>query len=381
MTPFARAVSFVIPLGVAVGAASWWAVSTAHDQSLSRPLHLPDTPYNYSNIELPRHFEVPSATRMDNTPATNPITDEGATLGRVLFYDTRLSVNNTVSCSSCHVQKHGFADPNRFSKGFDGRHTDRHAMNLVDLRYYSNHRFFWDERAPGLEETVLLPIQNKLEMGQDLTRLVTLLEADRRYPKLFRSAFGSPAITPDRIGRALSQFLRSLVSYASRYDTGRSAVASSHEDFANFTAQENRGKALFLRHCATCHMPGQDAHLSMPFPTNNGIDDDPVSADGGVGEMTLSPGDVGRFKSPSLRNVAVTGPYMHNGRLTTLDAVVDHYSSDFKRHPNLDGRMRPLNFTVREKAALVSFLHTLTDEQFLNDPKFSDPFDNTRARR
>jgi len=284
------------------------------------------------------------------------------------------SVNNTVSCSSCHLQKHGFADPNRFSKGFDGRHTDRHAMNLVDLRYHSNHRFFWDERAPGLEETVLLPIQNRLEMGQDLSRLVALLEADRRYPRLFRSAFGSPVISPDRIGRALAQFLRSIVSYQSRYDDGRAAVASSHEDFANFTAQENRGKALFLRHCATCHMPGQDAHLSMPFPTNNGLDQDPVSADGGIGEMTLSPRDVGRFKSPSLRNVAVTGPYMHNGQLATLDAVVDHYSSDFKPHPNLDGRMRPLNFTVREKAAIVAFLNTLTDPQFLNDPKFSDPF-------
>ena len=374
MTRFARAVSLVIPLGLAVGAASWWAVSSAHDQSLSRPLRLPATPYNYSKIELPPHFQSQFAKRLDNTPATNPITDEGATLGRVLFYDRRLSVNNTVSCSSCHLQKHAFADSNRFSKGFDGRHTDRHAMNLVDLRYYSNHRFFWDERAPGLEETVLLPIQNKLEMGQDLTRLVALLEADRRYPKLFRSAFGSPVISPDRIGRALAQFLRSLVSYQSRYDNGRAAVASSHEDFSNFTAQENRGKALFLRHCATCHMPTQDAHLFMLFPTNNGLDDDPVNADGGIAEITLSPRDVGRFKSPSLRNVAVTGPYMHDGRLTTLDAVVDHYSRDFKPHLNLDPRMRPLNFTANEKAALIAFLNTLTDTQFLNDPKFSDPF-------
>ena len=379
MTRFARAVSLVMPLGLALVmggvAASWWAVSSAHDQSLSRPLRLPATPYNYSKIELPRHFQSQFAKPLDNTPATNPITDEGATLGRVLFYERRLSVNNTVSCSSCHLQKHAFADSNRFSKGFDGRHTDRHAMNLVDLRYYGNHRFFWDERAPGLEETVLLPIQNRLEMGQDLTRLVTLLEADRRYPKLFRSAFGSPVISPDRIGRALAQFLRSLVSYQSKYDAGRAAVASSHEDFSNFTAQENRGKALFLRHCATCHMPTQDAHLFMLFPTNNGLDDDLVSADGGIGEITLNPRDVGRFKSPSLRNVAVTGPYMHDGRLTTLDAVVDHYSRDFKPHLNLDPRMRPFNFTANEKAALIAFLNTLTDTQFLSDPKFSDPFE------
>jgi cytochrome c peroxidase len=122
-------------------------------------------------------------------------------------------------------------------------------------------------------------------------------------------------------------------------------------------------------------MPGQDAHLSIPDASNNGLDDDPVSGDGGIGAVTLIPRDVGRFKSPSLRNVAVAGPYMHDGRLSTLDAVVDHYSRNFKPHPNLDRRMTPLNFTVREKAAIVAFLNTLTDPQFLNDPKFSDPFD------
>src|SRR5262249_34448238 len=138
--------------------------------SAARTLRLPDTPYRYADIDLPAHFKTPVARRFDNTPADNPVTDHGATLGRVLFYDTRLSANNTVSCGSCHVQKHAFVDPDRFSKGFAGQRTDRHAMSLVNLRYVLRGRFFWDERAGNLEETALLPIGNTLEMGQDLTR-------------------------------------------------------------------------------------------------------------------------------------------------------------------------------------------------------------------
>ena len=367
-----RATALAVALGFALvtGAAG----RSAQAQSVSRTLHLPETPYNYSAVDLPKHFQAPFAKQLDNTPATNPITDNGATLGRVLFYDTRLSANNTVSCGSCHVQKHAFVDPNRFSKGFGGLMTDRHAMNLVDLRYYPGGRFFWDERAGPLEEMVLLPIQNGVEMGQDLTRLVAALEADSRYRELFRRAFGDVEITPARVGRALAQFVRSLVSYQSRYDVGRAAVNGAHDDFPNFTNQENRGKELFFRNCGNCHLPIQDAHFFMIIPTNNGLDEDAVTADGGIGDITMNPRDVGRFKSPSLRNVEVTAPYMHDGRLATLDAVLDHYSHEFKPHPNLDFRMRPLNFTPNERSALIAFLKTLTDTQFLADPKFSDPF-------
>src|SRR4029453_13971925 len=183
-----------------------------------RALWLPSPPYQSAIVDLPAHFTAPAAKRFDNTPPGNPVTDAGATLGRVLFYDTRLSANDTVSCASCHVQSHGFADPNGVSRGFAGGHTDRHAMNLVNLRFHPRARFFWDERGPNLEEMVLLPIENSLEMGQNVDRLPDALASAPRYPELFHDAFGDPAITRQRIGRAIAQFLRSMVSYQSAYD-------------------------------------------------------------------------------------------------------------------------------------------------------------------
>ena len=343
--------------------------------STRRTLRLPEIPYQYAALTLPVHFTDPVAERFDNTPADNPVTDHGATLGRVLFYDTRLSANDTISCGSCHVQERGFVDPRRFSRGFEGRLTDRHAMNLVNLRYHPRARFFWDERAGNLESMVLLPIENPIEMGHDLSALPALLARDGRYLELFRLAFGEPAVTRDRIGRALAQFLRSMVSYRSKYDAGRAAVASGAADFPNFTRQENRGKALFHRSCAVCHLPVQEAHFVMMAPVNTGLDDDTRNSDGGVGDLTLNPREMGHFKSPSLRNVEVTGPYMHDGRFATLEEVIDHYSSGGKNHPNKDARMSPLDFTASEKAALVAFLETLTDRTFLTDPRFSDPFE------
>jgi cytochrome c peroxidase len=342
--------------------------------STLRTLRLPETPYRYSEIDLPAHFQTPFVRRFDNTPADNPVTDAGATLGRVLFYDTRLSANNTVACGSCHVQQNAFVDPNRFSKGFEGKLTDRHAMSLVNLRYYPRARFLWDERAGNLEEMVLLPIQSKIEMGQDLTRLEEILSRDDQYPELFQQAFGDRAVTRERIARALAQFLRSMVSCQSKYDEGLAQARSVNDDFENFTTQENRGKALFNRHCAICHQPGQDVNFFMIAPANNGLDADLTTTDGGLGDITLNPSDLGRFKSPSLRNVEFTAPYMHDGRFATLEAVIDHYSTGVKPHPNLDPRMRPLKFTDSEKAALVAFLKTLTDPKFLRHPKFSDPF-------
>ena len=342
---------------------------------VTRVLDLPQVPYHYDNlVELPIHFRQGDAQRFDNTPADNPLTDAGATLGRVLFYDTRLSANNSTSCGSCHVQKSGFADPKPGSRGFAGGTTDRHAMNLVNLRYHPRGRFFWDERGGNLESMVLLPVENRLEMGEDVSKLPAKLAADTRYGELFRSAFGDPEITKERMSRALAQFLRAMVSYRSKYDAGRAEVASSKEDFANFTTQENRGKALFLRNCALCHLPDQDAHFVMIEPVNTGLDEDTLETDGGVGDISLNPREVGFFKSPSLRNVEVTGPYMHDGRFATLEAVLDHYSSGGNKHPNKDIRVQPLNLTASEKAALIAFLKTLTDPYFLSDPRFSDPF-------
>jgi cytochrome c peroxidase len=361
-------------------AESGWFVGEADGKAPDKPLaartlRLPETPYRYADIDLPAHYKTPVAQRFDNTPADNPVTDLGATLGRVLFYDTRLSANNTVSCGSCHVQKNAFADPNRFSKGVEGKRTDRHAMSLVNLRYNTRGRAFWDERANNLEAAVLVPIQSKLEMGQDVNRLVEMLSKDKIYPELFKKAFGDSKVTPERTAKALAQFLRSMVSYQSKYDEGLAKVTSVRDDFPNFTVQENRGKALFVSNCASCHQPpGQDVHFSMIAVANNGLDTDWKTADGGVGAITLDGHDIGLFKSPSLRNVEHTGPYMHDGRFDTLEKVIDHYSKEVKPHPNLDPRMVRLNFTDTEKAALIAFLKTLTDQKFLTDPRFSDPF-------
>ncbi len=341
-----------------------------------RSLHLPATPYRYADVELPAHFKTDAVRRADNTPKDNPVTDAGAALGRVLFYDTRLSANNTTACASCHSQKHAFASPHRFNVGFAGHQLDRNSMSLVNLRYYGRGRFFWDERARSLEEQVLMPIKSKTELGQDLPRLVQTLAADPAYRELFQKAFGDSQVTPERMARALAQFLRSMVSYQSRFDEGLARARSVRADFANFTAQENRGKTLFLRNCATCHMPrGREALLFMTRPLNNGLDADPRGTDGGVGDVSLRGGDVGRFKSPSLRNVEYTAPYMHDGRFATLEEVVDHYSKGVKSHPNLDRRLRRRReLDDSQKAALVAFLKTLSDPKFISDPKFSDPF-------
>jgi cytochrome c peroxidase len=344
--------------------------------STERTLRLPELPYRYADVDLPAHFKTRAAQRFDNTPAYNPVTDNGAALGRVLFYDTRLSVNNTIACGSCHLQSRAFVDHQRFSKGFEGQLGDRNAMSLVNLRFYPRGRFFWDERAGSLEEQVLMPIQSKTELGQDVTSLIDILGKDQHYPELFRQAFGDTAITRDRLARAMTQFLRSLISYQSKYDEGLNQVLSLREDFPNFTAEENRGKTLFLRNCATCHLPrGQEAHFVMIRPLNNGLDADYKGSDGGVGDITLNGSQFGLFKSPSLRNVEFTAPYMHDGRFATLEAVIDHYSKDVKRHPNLDNRLRRRrNFDDAQKAALVAFLKTLSDQKFITDPKFADPF-------
>ena len=338
-------------------------------------LNLPDTPYRYASVAVPAHFTPPGRT-YDNTPPDNVLTDDGATLGRVLFYDKRLSANETTSCASCHVQAHAFADPKPFSRGFHGALTDRRAMPLVNVRYYQRGRLFWDERAGNLEEMVLLPVQNRIEMGQDLKRVVDTLARDAAYPGLFARAFGDREVSEQRIAKALAQFVRSLVSYQSRYDEGRARAQSAQLDFDNFTLRENRGKALFMRNCGTCHMKDGNEHFFVPTPANTGLRGHDPKADGGVGDVTLRAEDLGSFKSPSLRNVEVTAPYGHDGRFATLDALIDHYSDNAIVDPTV-GYLRPvgpLKFTASEKAALVAFLKTLTDRTFLTDRRYSNPF-------
>ena len=355
-------------------------------------LDLPATPFGYGEVTLPAHFQTPAVAAFDNTPADDPITDDGATLGRVLFYDRTLSANRTIACASCHDQAHGFADPAQFSTGFAGGHTTRNSMAVTDARFYGPGRFFWDERAPTLEAQVLMPIQNPVEMGLTLDELVARVAAQPYYPPLFERAFGDRTVDADRIARALAQFARSLVSYRSRWDAAIAATGDAHLPSPGFTAEEEQGKQLFLGRagCGGCHLfngppaPGplrNQAVFFIDIPTNNGLDADTAVTDTGVGGQTDVPRDLGRFKSPSLRNVALTAPYMHDGRLATLADVVEHYRSGVQPHPNLDPRLRlpggaPRNvdLTDAEARALVAFLGTLTDDALAHDPWFADPF-------
>jgi cytochrome c peroxidase len=371
---------------------------------------LPEIPADYDAESLPEHFLINAfppgnpfqnaVVDNDNTPPDNPTTDDGATLGRVLFYDRKLSANSTVSCASCHLQENGFSDPAVFSVGFEGGLTRRNSMGLANARFYEPGKFFWDERAETLEDQVLMPFQDEVEMGLTLAQLEALVAGQDYYPKLFTHAFGDPEITADRIAKALAQFVRSMVSVNSRYDQGRALVDTPLADFPNFTAAENRGKQLFMDRgnsgepggpvsCVDCHV--SEAFIS-PFrgtshdsgtsaATNNGLNRVSPATDQGIAEATGNVADTGKFKVPSLRNVALTEPYMHDGRFSDLNEVLNFYDGNIENHAQLaeiligaNGRPIQFNLTGDQRSDIVAFLETLTDEAFITDEKFSDPF-------
>ena len=336
---------------------------------------LPETPYNYADISLPTHFTSSALSFFESIPPDNPVTNDGATLGRVLFYDKNLSMSRKVSCGSCHFQHKGFADTVALSMGHQGGLTRRNAMHLVNLQY--NRRFFWDLRALGLETQVLMPVQDSIEMGMSLDTLVARLNKEDYYPSLFTNAFGDPEITSTRIAAALAQFVRSIVSYQTKYDEGIVA------DFANFNSQELAGKALYFNGITKCNQCHSTANFFDPGGRNTGLDVD--YTDEGRFEITGIESDKGIFKVPSLRNVALTAPYMHDGRFATLEEVIDQYDNGVQPHANLDDRLTAnnqiggipysLHLSSSEKAALIAFLHTLTDFSVVTDVKFSNPFE------
>ena len=356
-------------------------IITATDQAiLDETLNLPVNDFNYEDIDLPNSFFDNNLMREDNEPNNNRTRNRGATLGRVLFYDKALSKNNTISCASCHDQAKSFSDSRKFSVGFEGGLTARNSMSLANAKFYRNGSFFWDERASSLEEQVLMPIQDHIEMGLTLSELEVKLSSKRKYKILFRRAFGDTIVTKERVSLALAQFVRSMVSYQSKYDEGLAQTNDPRRPFANFTNSENRGKQLFFSpqtNCAQCHTT---AAFIGDEARNNGLD--AVLTDLGVGGITGNNNDIGEFKVPSLRNIEVTAPFMHDGRFTTLEQVIEHYNSGVKNSPNLDNRLRQgngvrrLNLSNQDKLALKDFLLTLTDRTFLTDEKFSSPFKN-----
>ncbi|SKA88517.1 Cytochrome c peroxidase [Prosthecobacter debontii] len=300
-------------------------------------------------------------------PSDNPITQEGVSLGEKLFHDPRLSINNTQSCASCHDRSLAFSDSRPVSLGAEGQQGTRQAMPLFNLAWSSS--FFWDGRANSLREQVLLPIQDKHEMNESLDRVPAKI-ADLKDD--FAGAFDSEEITSEKIAKALEQFLLTLVSQDSRFDQAARKVAL-------MTEEEKRGLQLFVTEfdparglrgadCFHCH--GGTLFTDHQFK-NNGLDLTPAD----VGRMRVSgnPADKGKFKTPGLRNIARTAPYMHDGRFQTLEEVVEHYNSGVQRSETLDPNLAKhpvegLRLTDDEKRALVAFLKTLTDEEFVSPP-------------
>lgn len=335
---------------------------------------------NYTELSLPAYYNVPNV--IDQTDQVNIISDEGATLGRVIFYDKQMSLNNTVSCASCHKQELGFTDAEVLSTGFEGGKTGAHSMRIPNARYYEGQSMFWDKRASSIETQSTQPIQDATEMGFDATHggfsaLIDKMEGLPYYPVLFRRAFGDEHITEARVQEALGEFMRSMVSVNSKFDTGYSQVFNANApngnitaNFPNYTALENLGKTLFIAPpqnggagCGGCH---QAPTFSLEERSlSNGLD---------AGESTI-------FKSPSLKNVALAGPYMHGGTLATLRDVVEHYNSGIQAGPALDPRLQNpqgnpirLNLSENEKTAIVAFLNTLNDPVLVADQKFASPF-------
>ncbi len=327
----------------------------------------------------------------------NPITDAGATLGRVLFYDTSLSIDGTVSCASCHDQSHGFSDPDVVSFGVEGGQTRRHSMRLINTRFAQERDFFWDERANSHEAQETMPLRDHNEMGfsgqngrPDFDDLLVQMEATEYYEELFRFAYLSPDITEGRIQDALAQFVKSIWSFDSRFDQGRAQVNNDGANFPNFTAAENAGKELFLdppnqggAGCAGCHRPPE-----FDIAPNSGMNG--VFAEAG----SLTTFDLTNTRSPSLRDLVApdgtpNGPFMHDGSLDTLRDVIDHYDriTEPQSEPPLsdwrdaiDNRLFPngnpqrLNLTEAEKQQLEAFLRTLTGSSIYTDVRFSNPF-------
>lgn len=345
---------------------------------------------NYANQTVPNYI-----TKVND--GGNPITDAGATLGRVLFYDPSLSTDGTISCATCHVQSLGFSDAGIVSTGVEGGQTGRHSMRLINTMFADEENFFWDERAPSHEAQESQPIQDHNEMGfsgqngrPDLNTLIAQMESTEYYEELFRFVYLDPEITEERIQEALAQFTKSIQSFDSRYDEGRAQVNNNNANFPNFTADENAGKSLFTQAPDNGGAGCNVCHRAPEFDIRPGSDHNGVFAVAG----STTEFDLTNTRSPTLRDMvgpggSSNGPFMHDGSLATIRAVIDHYDSiqEPTSEPPLsewratiDNRLFPggnpqrLNLTENEKDQLEAFLLTLTGASIYTDPKLSDPF-------
>lgn len=320
-----------------------------------------------ASIEIPSY--VKSFVGDMPHPSDNLLTEEGIALGRKLFYENMLSNDLSISCASCHIQENAFDDPRPFSQGTNGLFGDRNAMAIVNAGW--DKKFFWDGRRNSLEGQAHDPVTNPIEMANNWPEVVNRLQSNNVYPDLFFKAFGTNTIDSNLVVKAIAQFERTLVSFNSKFDKYYHG-----NDSALFTQQEKNGLNIFMGKgmCNNCHLTNS-LFTDRDFK-NNGLDVNPVDA--GLMKFTGLSSDRGKFKVPTLRNIAQSAPYMHDSRFVTLEEVVNFYSNGVKQgSPNIDEHMPDfgsgLNLTPQEKAELIAFLNTLTDTEFLSNPAFSDP--------
>ena len=321
------------------------------------------------SLDVPPHFP-PTIDFSDN-----PLTVKGIELGRKLFYDPRLSKDSSQSCATCHQQNVNFADFNRFSEGVDGLLGDKNSMAIVNLAWGSF--FFWNGRSESVEEQAFEPVINPIEMHEEWDNVVRKLKADPMYVNLFEQAFGENSITDVNATNAIAQFERTMISAKSKYDEG----FLMNPPFANFDSLEFLGYTIFNNEtgdCFHCHAePLFGAFGTLQF-SNNGLDSNLAVGSGREG-VTNNPNDRGKFKITTLRNIEFSFPYMHDGRFTSLPEVIEFYNMGGNWSPTIDPNMKAAgvgrNWSPAEKAALLAFLKTLTDFNYLTDTTFSDPFE------
>lgn len=331
-----------------------------------------NTEEDQPNVPTPYELVIPKGLPPMETfiPADNPMTVEGVALGRKLFYDPLLSDDNTQSCASCHKQENGFSDPRPKSIGIDGSVGTRNAMALINLGW-NQFGFFWDGRAATLEDLVFQPVTNPIEMNTTWPEVEAKLNASEEYVQLFQKAFNVQRIDSVHVSKAISQFLRTLMSGNSKFDKWYNQQVASLSD------QELRGFVLYTTEQADCfHCHGLGGLITDNKYHNNGLDTD--FPDSGRAEVTGNQGDVGKFRTPTLRNIELTAPYMHDGRFFTLEEVIEHYSEHILVSPTLDPLMELVgeggaHLTPDEKADLIAFLKTFTDTDFATNAEFSDP--------
>lgn len=325
----------------------------------------------------PYTLDTPATLPNMPQPADNPLTVEGIALGRKLFYDPILSNDSTQSCASCHAQLFGFTDNGKkFSRGIDQLDGTRNSMALINLGYNLN--FFWDGRENSLENQALRPVENPVEMHETWADAVCKIMSQPGYRHEFYKAFGAKTITPTEVTKAIAQFERTMISGQSKFDL---AIQPGSGVF--LTEQEYAGYLMFITEQADCfHCHQHNAYLfNDNTPHNNGLDSIVNAADFadlGYGGVTQNAYDNGKFRTPTLRNIALTAPYMHDGRFATLSEVIDHYSHDIKPSPSLDPIIATKfgtgkHFSEEEKQNLIAFLNTLTDTAFIHNPAFSKP--------